>query len=46
MSRPLQVRRIDKLMTEERARAALAAGFCGRLATVGADGWPYVVPLL
>jgi len=46
MSRPPQVRRSDKLMTEERARAALAAGFCGRLATVGADGWPYVVPLL
>lgn len=33
-------------MPEERARAALERGFCGRLATVGRDGWPYVVPLL
>jgi len=24
----------------------LATGFCGRLATMGADGWPYVVPFL
>jgi len=40
------VRRADKLMTEERAREALERGFCGRLATVGEDGWPYCVPLL
>jgi nitroimidazol reductase NimA-like FMN-containing flavoprotein (pyridoxamine 5'-phosphate oxidase superfamily) len=40
------VRRADKLMPEERVHAAIASGFCGRLATVGADGWPYVVPLL
>src|SRR5687768_1651042 len=46
MSSAPQVRRIDKLMTEERARETLAGGFCGRLATVGPDGWPYVVPLL
>ncbi len=41
-----QVRRADKLMPEASAREALASGFAGRLATVGADGWPYVVPLL
>jgi nitroimidazol reductase NimA-like FMN-containing flavoprotein (pyridoxamine 5'-phosphate oxidase superfamily) len=46
MSAPPQVRRKDKLMSEERALAFLADGFCGRLATVGADGWPYCVPLL
>jgi len=41
-----QVRRADKLMPEAAAREALARGFAGRLGTVGADGWPYVVPLL
>ena len=46
MSNAPQVRRTDKLMPESMAREALARGFAGRLATVGADGWPYVVPLL
>jgi len=46
MSAPPPVRRADKLMSEDRARALLAAGHSGRLATVGADGWPYCVPLL
>lgn len=41
-----QVRRADKLMSEARAREVLERGFCGRLATVGEDGWPYCVPLL
>ena len=45
MSAP-QVRRADKLMSDERTRETLAGGFCGRLATVGADGYPYCVPLL
>src|SRR5215813_8706286 len=46
MAEALTVRRGDKLMSEERALAMLVAGYAGRLATVGADGWPYVVPLL
>ena len=46
MSGAPQVRRADKLMKEERARETLARGFCGRLATVGENGWPYCVPLL
>ncbi len=46
MSDAPQVRRADKLMAEERARETLERGFCGRLATVGEDGWPYCVPLL
>jgi len=46
MANAPQVRRADKLMPEDSAREALAGGFAGRLATVGADGWPYVVPLL
>jgi nitroimidazol reductase NimA-like FMN-containing flavoprotein (pyridoxamine 5'-phosphate oxidase superfamily) len=46
MSAPPQLRRADKLMTDERALEFLARGFCGRIASVGADGWPYCVPLL
>ena len=45
MSAP-PVRRKDKLMTDEQALEFLARGFCGRIASVGADGWPYCVPLL
>jgi uncharacterized protein len=33
-------------MTDEGARDLLARGYCGRLATVGTDGAPYIVPLL
>lgn len=33
-------------MSDERVRETLSRGFAGRLATVGPDGWPYVVPLL
>ncbi len=46
MSAPPQPRRTDRLMSDERASEALARGFCGRLATIGADGYPYCVPLL
>src|SRR5438132_602934 len=46
MSALPEVRRKDKLMPEEEARAVLEQGFCGRLGTVGEDGYPYVVPLL
>ncbi len=46
MSSPPQVRRTDRMMTDERACNVLAQGFCGRLATTGADGYPYCVPLL
>jgi nitroimidazol reductase NimA-like FMN-containing flavoprotein (pyridoxamine 5'-phosphate oxidase superfamily) len=46
MSSPPQVRRTDRMMSAERARAVLLAGKCGRLATVGSDGYPYCVPLL
>ena len=43
---PTPIRRADLAMTEERARAFLSQGYAGRLATVGPDNWPYVVPLL
>ena len=33
-------------MTDGRARQIVADGFCARLGTTGADGWPYVVPML
>ena len=46
MSDAPRVRRADKVMADDRAREMIARGFCGRLGTVGADGWPYVVPLL
>ena len=46
MSGPRPLRRTDKAVSEERARETLLAGFSGRLGTVGADGWPYVVPFL
>ena len=46
MSAPPELRRADKLMSRERTLEILAGGFCGRLATIGADGYPYCVPLL
>lgn len=46
MSSPPEVRRKDKLMSDEDARAFLENGHTGRLATVGPEGWPYVTPLL
>jgi uncharacterized protein len=45
MSAP-PLRRIDRLMSQERTQDFLARGFCGRIASTGADGWPYCVPLL
>ncbi|HUY84339.1 MAG TPA: pyridoxamine 5'-phosphate oxidase family protein [Steroidobacteraceae bacterium] len=41
-----QLRRADKIMTTQEIDAFLAAAFCGRTATVGRDGYPYVVPNL
>lgn len=40
------LRRIDKQMSDAAVQELLRRGYSGRLATVGADGWPYVVPLL
>jgi nitroimidazol reductase NimA-like FMN-containing flavoprotein (pyridoxamine 5'-phosphate oxidase superfamily) len=45
MSSP-QLRRQDRVLGEPETRELIAQAYCGRLATVGADGWPYVVPLL
>jgi len=41
-----QLRRADKVMTAEEVDGFLARTFCGRTGTVGADGYPYVVPNL
>jgi len=46
MSSPPTLRRADRQMSDDTARKALAEGYCGRLATIGADGYPYCVPLL
>jgi nitroimidazol reductase NimA-like FMN-containing flavoprotein (pyridoxamine 5'-phosphate oxidase superfamily) len=46
MSNAPQLRRADKLISDEQARAFVAHGYSGRLATVGSDGWPYIIPLL
>jgi uncharacterized protein len=40
------IRRTDRVMPPDRALAMLQAGFSGRLSTIGADGYPYCVPLL
>jgi nitroimidazol reductase NimA-like FMN-containing flavoprotein (pyridoxamine 5'-phosphate oxidase superfamily) len=45
MSSP-QLRRADRMMSDERAHQFLARGFSGRLATIGEDDYPYCVPLL
>jgi len=46
MSASPDVRRPDKVMAEADARALLARGFAGRLASADAAGQPYVTPLL
>jgi hypothetical protein len=46
MSGPTKVRRQDLAMDEARSQALLTRGFCGRLATVGADGAPYCTTML
>lgn len=38
MSAAPEVRRVDKLMSEERCREMMARAYCGRLATAGLDG--------
>ena len=40
------MRRADLAMSDQGVGETLEHGFCGRLATVGADGFPYCVPLL
>ena len=40
------LRRGDKVMSMEEVSAFLASAYCGRTATVDADGYPYVVPNL
>ena len=39
------IRRSDRALTEEQAREILARAEHGVLATVGASGWPYAVPV-
>ncbi len=46
MSDAPQVKRADKLMSDECVRELVSRAYSGRLATVGGDGWPYIVPLL
>lgn len=41
-----QLRRADKVMSAAEIDHVLRTGFCGRTATVGSDGYPYVVPNL
>ena len=45
MSSP-QLRRQDRMLAEAEARELITRAYCGRVATIGSDGWPYVVPLL
>jgi uncharacterized protein len=46
MAAPPRLRRQDLVMPLERTLETLKHGFCGRLGSVGADGYPYCVPLL
>src|SRR3954471_7294368 len=46
MSNRPQVRRADKLMSEQAVHDMIANAYSGRLATIGEDGWPYIDPLL
>lgn len=46
MSSPRAVRRADKLMSDESVEALLKTSYAGHLGSVGADGTPYVCPLL
>lgn len=41
-----QLSRADKVMSADEIDAFLTTAFCGRTATIGADGYPYVVPNL
>lgn len=41
-----QLNRADKVMSAEEIDTFLTASFCGRTASIGADGYPYVVPNL
>ena len=41
-----QLRRADKVMSTAEIDHVLRTRFCGRTATVGSDGYPYVVPNL
>ena len=45
MSSP-QIRRADRMMSDERVLLTLARGYSGRLATVSEDGFPYCIPLV
>ncbi len=41
-----QLRRSDKVMSDQETHAFLQTAFCGRTASVDRDGYPYVVPNL
>lgn len=41
-----QLRRADKIKNDAEIDSFLDGAFCGRTGTVGADGYPYVVPNL
>jgi nitroimidazol reductase NimA-like FMN-containing flavoprotein (pyridoxamine 5'-phosphate oxidase superfamily) len=42
----LQLRRQDRVLAEAETRELIAKAYSGRVATAGADGWPYIIPLL
>ena len=46
MSGPSDIRRQDLVLDGDGIERTLAGGFCGRLATVGVDGWPYCTAML
>jgi len=45
MTIPKEIRRRDRALTQDDAREILARAEHGVLSTVGADGWPYGIPV-
>jgi nitroimidazol reductase NimA-like FMN-containing flavoprotein (pyridoxamine 5'-phosphate oxidase superfamily) len=41
-----QVRKVERLMSQQATFESLEGGYCGRLTTIGPDGYPYCIPLL
>jgi nitroimidazol reductase NimA-like FMN-containing flavoprotein (pyridoxamine 5'-phosphate oxidase superfamily) len=46
MSTAPDLRRSDRAMSGSEISQALSLGYCGRVTTVGQDGWPYCMPTL
>jgi nitroimidazol reductase NimA-like FMN-containing flavoprotein (pyridoxamine 5'-phosphate oxidase superfamily) len=46
MSSLPEIRRSDRAMSDDEAMRLLERGYCARVATIDASGYPYCVPML